>query len=147
MRRLKLKLKRCSLWRFYSTKQLQKSAQINAEHSKFRKIRSYITRMNFEENGHFKSTNIMMSTIYDYTELLHILTYLTREVCMISFPVRWCYRKLWMMWQINVVASDKMPLNRSLPDLRDSKCLNSRYLERLPSTSIVMAVHNEAWSI
>lgn len=66
---------------------------------------------------------------------------------MISFPVRWCYRKLWMMWQINVVAIDKMPLNRSLPDLRDSKCLNSRYLGRLPSTSIVMAVHNEAWSI
>lgn len=50
-------------------------------------------------------------------------------------------------YQINVVASDKVPLNRSLPDYRDPNCLDIKYPKLLPSTSVVMAVHNEAWSI
>lgn len=50
-------------------------------------------------------------------------------------------------YQINVVASEKVPLNRSLPDFRENDCLAVKYPKILPSTSIVMAVYNEARSI
>lgn len=50
-------------------------------------------------------------------------------------------------YQINIVASDKVPLNRTLPDFRNPSCLNVGYPKILPSASIVMAVHNEARSI
>lgn len=50
-------------------------------------------------------------------------------------------------YQINTVASDKVPLNRSLPDFRNPSCLNVKYPKLLPSASIVIAVHDEAKSI
>lgn len=50
-------------------------------------------------------------------------------------------------YQINIVSSDKVSNNRSLPDFRDPKCLDIRYPRLLPSTSVIMVIHNEAWSI
>lgn len=41
-------------------------------------------------------------------------------------------------YQINIVASDKVSDNRSLPDFRDPKCLNIKYPKLLPTTSVIM---------
>lgn len=50
-------------------------------------------------------------------------------------------------YQINIIASDKVAHNRTLPDLRDSRCLDIRYPKLLPSATVIMVVHNEAWSV
>lgn len=50
-------------------------------------------------------------------------------------------------YQINIVASEKVALNRSLPDFRNPKCLDTKYPKLLPSASVIIAVHNEARSI
>lgn len=48
--------------------------------------------------------------------------------------------------QFNLLASDKIALNRSLSDVRLDGCRRKRYPKHLPSTSIVIVFHNEAWS-
>ncbi|UYV72552.1 GALNT1 [Cordylochernes scorpioides] len=48
--------------------------------------------------------------------------------------------------QFNLLASDRIALNRSLPDLRNPNCLNKSYPPKLPTTSVVIVFHNEAWS-
>ncbi|KAL3832145.1 hypothetical protein ACJMK2_023816, partial [Sinanodonta woodiana] len=50
--------------------------------------------------------------------------------------------------QFNLVASDMMSLNRSLPDYRMSGCKSKSYppISELPDTSVVIVFHNEAWS-
>lgn len=50
--------------------------------------------------------------------------------------------------QFNLVASDMMALNRTLPDYRMEECRRKRYppVKALPKTSIVIVFHNEAWS-
>ncbi|PAA89505.1 hypothetical protein BOX15_Mlig010056g1, partial [Macrostomum lignano] len=48
--------------------------------------------------------------------------------------------------QFNLVASDLMALNRTLPDYRMSACQTKLYPDRLPTTSVVIVFHNEAWS-
>ncbi|XP_014475304.1 PREDICTED: polypeptide N-acetylgalactosaminyltransferase 1-like [Dinoponera quadriceps] len=60
------------------------------------------------------------------------------------------FYKMQQFYQINrfnLMASDRIPLNRSLPDVRKKKCI-SRYanLGKLPKTSIIIVFHNEAWS-
>lgn len=68
----------------------------------------------------------------------------------------------------NLLASDRMPLNRTLPDVRKDKydfiqtncsqvcnfpnvfvfrCIKIKYDDDLPSTSVIIAFHNEAWSV
>ncbi|KAL9922834.1 polypeptide N-acetylgalactosaminyltransferase 5 isoform X2 [Glossina fuscipes] len=48
--------------------------------------------------------------------------------------------------QFNLVASDMISLNRSLTDVRHDKCRDKSYPSKLPTTSIVIVFHNEAWS-
>lgn len=50
-------------------------------------------------------------------------------------------------YKINIVASNKVPHNRSLPDFRDPKCFQIKYPMLLPSVSVIMVIHNEAWSV
>ncbi|KAL0961834.1 hypothetical protein UPYG_G00332280 [Umbra pygmaea] len=46
----------------------------------------------------------------------------------------------------NEVLSDRISLHRRLPEVRDPECLVERYSESLPSASVVICFHDEAWS-
>lgn len=48
--------------------------------------------------------------------------------------------------QFNLLASEMISLNRSLTDVRNPDCKLKHYPNKLPSTSIVIVFHNEAWS-
>lgn len=48
--------------------------------------------------------------------------------------------------QFNLLASDRIALNRTLPDVRMKACKNKKLPDLLPATSIVIVFHNEAWS-
>ncbi|CAD6999256.1 unnamed protein product [Ceratitis capitata] len=48
--------------------------------------------------------------------------------------------------QFNLLASDLISLNRSLTDVRHENCKKKHYPSKLPTTSIVIVFHNEAWS-
>ncbi|XP_069960585.1 polypeptide N-acetylgalactosaminyltransferase 5 isoform X2 [Cherax quadricarinatus] len=48
--------------------------------------------------------------------------------------------------QFNLLASDSISLNRSLPDVRLEGCKTKMYPPLMPTTSIVIVFHNEAWS-
>lgn len=56
-------------------------------------------------------------------------------------------QQLFQINRFNLMASDRIPLNRTLPDVRRKRCI-SRYanLSDLPRTSIIIVFHNEAWS-
>uniref|UniRef100_A0AAY4EVG7 Polypeptide N-acetylgalactosaminyltransferase n=1 Tax=Denticeps clupeoides TaxID=299321 RepID=A0AAY4EVG7_9TELE len=46
----------------------------------------------------------------------------------------------------NIYVSDKIALNRSLPDIRHPNCKQKLYAEWLPNTSVIIPFHNEGWS-
>lgn len=46
----------------------------------------------------------------------------------------------------NLFASERMSLHRSLPDYRSDECRNLSYPEKLPPVSVIIVIHNEAWS-
>ncbi|XP_025194818.1 polypeptide N-acetylgalactosaminyltransferase 5 isoform X2 [Melanaphis sacchari] len=48
--------------------------------------------------------------------------------------------------QFNIIASDMISLNRSLQDIRQAECKSKQYPSLMPTTSIVIVFHNEAWS-
>lgn len=48
--------------------------------------------------------------------------------------------------QFNILASDMISLNRSLQDIRQADCKTKQYPSLMPTTSIVIVFHNEAWS-
>lgn len=48
--------------------------------------------------------------------------------------------------QFNLVASDMIWLNRSLTDVRHKDCKKKHYANKLPTTSIVIVFHNEAYT-
>jgi len=48
--------------------------------------------------------------------------------------------------QFDLMASDMISLNRSLPDVRMASCKSKQYPSHLPDTSVVIVFHNEAWS-
>ncbi|XP_046394938.1 polypeptide N-acetylgalactosaminyltransferase 1 [Ischnura elegans] len=58
--------------------------------------------------------------------------------------------QLYPINRFNLLASDRIPLNRSLPDVRRKKCQEyyneSQLAEDLPKVSVVIVFHNEAWS-
>lgn len=50
-------------------------------------------------------------------------------------------------WFMNVVASDKVSLDRSLPDTRSAECRAVQYnTEQLPKASVIIIFTDEAWS-
>ncbi|KAK0414463.1 hypothetical protein QR680_011442 [Steinernema hermaphroditum] len=49
-------------------------------------------------------------------------------------------------WFMNVAVSDKISLDRSIPDSRSQKCQEVEYDEDLPSASVVIIFTDEAWS-
>jgi polypeptide N-acetylgalactosaminyltransferase len=48
--------------------------------------------------------------------------------------------------QFNLLASEMISLNRSLQDVRLAQCKNKVYNSLLPTTSVVIVFHNEAWT-
>ncbi|XP_055004496.1 polypeptide N-acetylgalactosaminyltransferase 10-like [Boleophthalmus pectinirostris] len=46
----------------------------------------------------------------------------------------------------NIYISDRISLNRSLPDIRHHNCKQKLYSEKLPNTSVIIPFHNEGWS-
>lgn len=48
---------------------------------------------------------------------------------------------------MSVVISDKISVNRSVPDFRDQECFKKKYLKNLPSVSIVIIYNNEVFSV
>lgn len=56
-------------------------------------------------------------------------------------------KRLFHINQFNILVSDKISLDRQLEDVRSSDCKALNYsVNSLPSTSIVIVFHNEAWS-
>lgn len=49
-------------------------------------------------------------------------------------------------YSFNELASAKISLERSIPDNRPSECMGLRYTSNLPSASVIVIFHNEAWS-
>lgn len=57
-------------------------------------------------------------------------------------------QQIFQINRFNLMASDRVSLNRSLPDVRRPKCRSRTYEEdSLPTTSIIIVFHNEAWSV
>lgn len=48
--------------------------------------------------------------------------------------------------QFNLMASELISLNRSLSDVRLNACKSKTYQTQLPTTSVVIVFHNEAWT-
>ncbi|ESO86827.1 hypothetical protein LOTGIDRAFT_194702 [Lottia gigantea] len=46
----------------------------------------------------------------------------------------------------NLVNSDKISLDRTVPDTRMDECKYWHYPEKLPSASVILVFHNEGWS-
>lgn len=56
-------------------------------------------------------------------------------------------QKLQKQHNFNLLASQIISLHRSLPDLRFPECHGLSYPDQLPTTSIIIIFHNEAWSL
>lgn len=54
--------------------------------------------------------------------------------------------RLFQINRYNLMVSDRIPLNRTLPDVRRKECRTYVYDDTLPSTSVIIVFHNEAWS-
>lgn len=56
-------------------------------------------------------------------------------------------QELMKKWFFNIIASDKISFDRSIPDTRHFECKKVTYdYDKLPNTSVVIIFHNEAWS-
>lgn len=54
---------------------------------------------------------------------------------------------LYTINRFNLVASDKISVDRKLPDARKTACRKKEYdIKELPNTSVIIVFHNEAWS-
>ncbi|XP_034941917.1 N-acetylgalactosaminyltransferase 7 [Chelonus insularis] len=48
---------------------------------------------------------------------------------------------------MNMVCSDEISLDRSIPDIRPEECKHWNYPTNLPKTSVIIVFHNEGWSV
>ena len=66
-----------------------------------------------------------------------------------DYEVKAAVEQGWADHAYNQYVSDLISVQRSLPDPRDDWCRaqESRYLQPLPNTTIVVCFHNEAWSV
>ncbi|XP_017483351.1 PREDICTED: polypeptide N-acetylgalactosaminyltransferase 3, partial [Rhagoletis zephyria] len=65
-------------------------------------------------------------------------------------PARDSFRmqRFFKLNSFNILASDRIPLNRTLKDYRIKECRDKRYdHNELPTTSVIIVFHNEAWSV
>ncbi|XP_013766746.1 probable polypeptide N-acetylgalactosaminyltransferase 8 [Pundamilia nyererei] len=56
-------------------------------------------------------------------------------------------QSLYEKYGYNVYLSDRLPLDRPLPDTRDPRCLAKKYAKDLPSISVILIYINEALSV
>lgn len=66
----------------------------------------------------------------------------------VVIPVRDLFKmqQLFQINRFNLMASDGIALNRTLPDFRGTACKEKKYDEKLPKASIIIVFYNEAWS-
>nr|AAW26230.1 SJCHGC09400 protein [Schistosoma japonicum] len=57
------------------------------------------------------------------------------------------FDKGWKDNAFNQLASDRISVRRYLPDYREGTCKDNKYSRNLPSASIIICFHNEAWSV
>ncbi|KAL0871260.1 hypothetical protein ABMA27_005016 [Loxostege sticticalis] len=56
-------------------------------------------------------------------------------------------RELYSLHSYNILVSDKISINRSLPDVRSDSCKEIEYnIDNLPTATVIIVFHNEAWS-
>ncbi|XP_028397353.1 polypeptide N-acetylgalactosaminyltransferase 1-like [Dendronephthya gigantea] len=55
-------------------------------------------------------------------------------------------KKFFDMYSFNLLESSKIGLERKIPDNRPQKCFTLQYPVILPSASVIIIFHNEAWS-
>lgn len=48
--------------------------------------------------------------------------------------------------KVNAEVSDRISPNRTLPDARPPQCRSKRYPMKLPTTSVIIVFHDQAWS-
>ncbi|XP_055374137.1 polypeptide N-acetylgalactosaminyltransferase 3 [Condylostylus longicornis] len=67
----------------------------------------------------------------------------------VIIPARESFKmqRLFKINSFNLLASDRIPLNRTLKDYRTSGCQLRQYDTDLPKTSVIIVFHNEAWSV
>ncbi|TPP56290.1 Polypeptide N-acetylgalactosaminyltransferase [Fasciola gigantica] len=57
------------------------------------------------------------------------------------------YDQGWQDNAFNQYVSDLISVRRYVVDQREGECLTKKYQETLPSTSVIICFHNEAWSV
>ncbi|EDW08608.1 polypeptide N-acetylgalactosaminyltransferase 3 [Drosophila mojavensis] len=67
----------------------------------------------------------------------------------VIIPLRDRFRmqRFFKLNSFNLLASDRIPLNRTLKDYRTNECREKRYTQNMPTTSVIIVFHNEAWSV